>query len=335
MAEVDIFNPQVSKVAKGLEGKVILIYGTNNVGKTANAVKMNKPYIMACESGLNAQSGVNYNKINNWSEFRKVVKQFTSKATIEKAKELYSTIVIDEVYASSIFCQDYVISTYGDGALTMAGNPEKGKASVNLYQIYEKEYFRQINLLVGAGYTVVFIAHEEEKDGFIVPKGDKRCINPIVNNCDYVVYVKPNGMDENNRVIKSSAYLAATDEFFARSRFEETPTVLPEFTVEALENAIKQGIEAHEKKTGTEAVSYEQQKELNTSKAVDFEDLMQQVQSLGEKFIKADKQDVLIEIVENTLGAGGKVSGLTKKQVEALTIIFDELSDMAKELKLE
>jgi len=33
MNELDIFNPQVSTVAKGLEGKVILVYGGNNLGR--------------------------------------------------------------------------------------------------------------------------------------------------------------------------------------------------------------------------------------------------------------------------------------------------------------
>ena len=28
---IDIFNPQVSTIAKGLEGKTIMIYGGNNV----------------------------------------------------------------------------------------------------------------------------------------------------------------------------------------------------------------------------------------------------------------------------------------------------------------
>lgn len=31
---VDIFNPEVSQVTKGIEGKLILIYGTNSTGKT-------------------------------------------------------------------------------------------------------------------------------------------------------------------------------------------------------------------------------------------------------------------------------------------------------------
>lgn len=126
---VDIFNPQTSVLAAGLEGKTILIYGGNNVGKSYVAARLPKPYFLACESGLNAQSGVKYNKISNWADFRKVVRQFTSATTVDKARELYNTIVIDEVYASSIMCQDYILSTYGDGALTLAD----GDGKHNLY----------------------------------------------------------------------------------------------------------------------------------------------------------------------------------------------------------
>ena len=183
---VDIFNPQVSTVAKGLEGKIIMIYGGNNVGKTYVAARLSKPYFIATESGLNAQSGIKYNRINKWSDFKKIVRQFTDKSTVDKARELYDTIVIDEVYASSILCQDYVIATYGDGALTLAD----GDSKHNLYSLYEKEYFKMINLLLSCDYTVVFIGHEQEKNGFITPKGDKRCLGPILDNCDFVVYVK-------------------------------------------------------------------------------------------------------------------------------------------------
>ena len=159
---VDIFNPQVSTVAKGLEGKIIMIYGGNNVGKTYAAARLSKPYFIATESGLNAQSGIKYNRINKWSDFKKIVRQFTDKSTVDKARELYDTIVIDEVYASSILCQDYVMATYGDGALTLAD----GDSKHNLYSLYEKEYFKMINLLLSCDYTVVFIGHEQEKNGF-------------------------------------------------------------------------------------------------------------------------------------------------------------------------
>lgn len=325
---VDIFNPQYSVIAEGLEGKVILLYGGNNLGKTAQAVRMKKPFVIACESGLNAQSGVAYNKVNNWADFKRLVRQFTSKATVDRAKEMYNTIIIDEVYASSIFCQDFVIATYGDGALSLGD----GQGKVNLYQMYEKEYFRQINLLVGAGYTVVFIAHAQEKDGFVTPKGDKRCINPIIDNCDFVVYLQSNGVDDKGHTIKSSAYLAETDTFFARSRFEYTPNYIQEFTAENLEAAIIEGIKKEEELRGVNTVSYQVQKEQNESKTMTYEEVQEALQAIGGRFAASDNMELLVEIVENTLGAGKKVSECTKKQMDAMMIILDDLHEKADEL---
>lgn len=326
--DIDIFNPQVSVVAEGLEGKVLMIYGGNNVGKTFVAARLSKPYFFACESGLNAQSGVRYNTINNWADFKKGVKQFTSKSTIKKAKEMYNTIVIDEVYASSIFCQDFVIATYGDGALTLGDSEGK----INLYQMYEKEYFRQINLLVNAGYTVVFIAHAIEKKEFIIPKGDKRCLDPIIDNCDYVVYAKGNGVDEEGNVIKSSGYLAATNEFFARSRFTYTPTYIEEFTAENLEAAIIEGITKEKEIEGISTVTYDEQKEQNTSIVKSYEELQELLQEVGGRFASTGNMETLTEVVEEVLGVGKKVSACKKTQIDAMTIILDDLLEKAEEL---
>lgn len=327
--QVDIFNPQVSVVAKGLEGKCVLVYSTNNCGKTFVASHLDKPYFIMCESGLNALSGVKYNRVNNWADFKKLVKQFTSKATVDKAKELYHTIVIDEVYASSIYCQDYVCAVYGDGALTLADSPDPRK---NLWKIYETEYFRTINLLLSCGYTVMFIAHEQEKDGYIYPKGDKRCLSPIIDNCDFVIYLTGNGVDEDGNVLLSTAHFAGTDRFFARSRFSECVTEITPYTAENLEKVIIDAIEAEEKKSGIKAVDYQEQKEQNTSIALDYDGLMDELQSIGQRFADNGYMDLLTEIVEDTLGAGGKVSQCTKKQIQAMAIILDDLKEKAKEL---
>jgi len=325
---VDIFNPQVSVVAKGLEGKTIMIYGGNNLGKTYVATHLSKPYVIACESGLNALSGVKYNRVNTWAEFKKLVKQFTSKATVDQARALYDTIVIDEVYASSILCQDFVIATYGENALTLGDSTGK----TNLYQMYEKEYFRMINLLLSCDYTVVFIGHAQEKDGYISPKGDKRCLNPIIDNCDFVIYLASNGVDENGKVIKSSGYLAETDKFFARSRFEYCPTYIQEFTAENLEKTIVAAIEAEEKANGASVVSYGEQKQQNTSVKYNYDEVMDALQDVGQRFASAGEMEVLTEIVEETLGAGKKVSQCSKKQIDAMVIILDNLLDKAEEL---
>ena len=325
---VDIFNPQVSVVAKGLEGKTIMIYGGNNLGKTYVAAHLSKPFVIACESGLNALSGLKYNRVNTWAEFKKLVKQFTNKSTVDQARALYDTIVIDEVYASSILCQDFVIATYGENALTLGDSTGK----TNLYQMYEKEYFRTINLLLSCDYTVVFIGHAQEKDGYISPKGDKRCLNPIIDNCDFVIYLASNGVDENGRVIKSSGYLAETDKFFARSRFEYCPTYIEEFTAENLEKTIVSAIEAEEKANGASVVSYADQKQQNTSVKYDYDEVMEALQEVGQRFASNGYMETLTEIVEETLGAGKKVSQCSKKQIDAMVIILDNLQDKAEEL---
>lgn len=337
---LDIFNAPKSVIANGLEGKVILIYGGNNLGKTYQATRFPKPFVIACELGLNGIDNVPYLPVTRWSEFKTVVNQFVG-STKEQAKEQYSTIIIDEVYASSIYCQDYVCSTYGDGALTMAD----GDSKHNLYQLYEKEYFRQINLLVSAGYTIVFIAHEQinSKTNFISPKGDKRCISPIIDKCDYVVYLKSNGIDEEGRVIKSSAYLAETKDFFARSRIEHTPTFIKEFTAENLTNAIQTGINLKKQIDNAIVTSFSEQQELNKINELDFDSLKKEFDTLittipgwddqngqteiGIKF-QQYWQPKITQIIEKYLGKGKKVSQCTSNQAEALDLIIVDLKEL-------
>lgn len=129
---VDIFNPQKTVIAKGMAGKSALIYGSNSVGKTAQAVRMPKPFVIATESGLNATVNIPYIRVNSWADFTKIVKQLTSKTTVEKARQLYDTIIIDELYAAALLCQDYIQKVIGGGALTLGDTIEGGK--VNLYQ---------------------------------------------------------------------------------------------------------------------------------------------------------------------------------------------------------
>lgn len=339
---VDIFNASKSVIADGLEGKIILIYGGNNLGKTYQATRFPKPFVIACEMGLNGLDGIPYVPVTRWSDFKTIVKQFTG-PTMEKAKELYSTIIVDEVYASSIYCQDYVCNTYGDGALTMAD----GDSKHNLYQLYEKEYFRQINLLVSAGYTVVFIAHAQvdTQTKFITPKGDKRCMNPIIDKCDYVVYLESNGTDAEGRVIKSSAYLAQTKDFFARARIEYTPTYIKEFTAENLTAAIQEGIDKKRELDHSTVTTFAEQQKLNTIEDLDFEKLVNTFNSIimnipgssdescsteeGVKF-KNYWAPKIVQITEKHLGKGGRVSQCNENQVEALSLIVNELKELVK-----
>ncbi|MCY8997908.1 ATP-binding protein [Bacillus inaquosorum] len=321
---IDIFNPQVSVVAKGLEGKVITIYGSNNLGKTKQSTRMKKPLYLPFEKGLNAIAGVQFMPINSWADFKKVNKQLTKNA--EKAKEMYQTIIVDEVdafakYATRYVCEQYDVERIKDG-----------NDGFGLWKEYETEVWEEINKLIGVGFTVIFIAHAaEDKKGKVHPKGDKRVLAPVIDNSDIVLYLSSNGVDEDRKVIKSSAWLAETEEHFARSRFDYIDTYLPEFTAENLEKAIIEAVERQEQEEGIIAVTYEEQKQNNASEELDFNSLMDQIKEIGMKLNEEGRLEEVNEITEKHLGKGVKVTECSRKQVGVMSVILDDLKDLLAE----
>lgn len=323
MTTFDIFNPQISVVAKGLEGKVITMVGSNSLGKTKQATRMSKPFYLGFEKGIRAISGVPFLPINNWRDFKKINKQLTDPKTIDKAKELYQTIIFDEVYTSALYCQDFLCKKHG---VETIGD---GNDGFGLWKEYESEFWAEIDKLLGTGYTLIFISHEETtKEGKHIPKGDKRSIKPIIDNSDVVVYLTSNGIDEDGKVIKSSAWFAETEEFFARSRFDYMDTYLEEFTAENLEKVIAEGIRRQEEAEGIKAVSFEEQKESMKSEELDYDKLMKEIVEIGNQLVEEDRVEELVEVNEKHLGVGKKVSECKKGQVQVMSLILDDLKEL-------
>lgn len=330
--KIDIFNPPVSKVAHGLEGKSIVLVGSNNLGKTKQATRMKKPFHLGFESGLNAIDGVPFALFSSWSEFKAVNKQLTNPKTLEQVKEMYNTIIFDEVYASSIMCQAFICAKYG--VETMTDKPEGTNA--NLYQAYEREYFREIDKLLKAGFTIVFIGHPEWNKELEQwrPKGDKRSMEVIINNADVVCFLKSNGVDEEGRVIKSSAYLAETPEYFARSRFDYIDTYIEEFTAENLEKAIIEAIKRQAEVEGIKTVSFtQQQKERTVDK--NYDELLAEFKKLGSVIASAGHTSKVSEVLEEHLWEGATSKHITEKHLEPLFLIVNDLQIIVKDLDIE
>lgn len=321
---LDIFNPSLSVVAKGIEGKKILIYGSNNLGKTYQTSRLRKPYFIAFEKGLSARDGIPFASINKWSDFTKVVKQFEKNA--EKAKEFYSTIIIDGADIMARYCAKYISNAYGVNRI------KDGNEGFGLWTEYETELWEQIDKLVSLDFTVVFITHEEiNKEGKAFPKGDKRLMPTIRDNSDFTVYLKSNGIDEEGEVIKSSAYLAETDEFFARSRFTYVPKYIEEFTAENLEEAIISGISHQEEVEGIKTVAFSEQKELLEANTLDYDQLMEDIKTTGSQLVEEEKAEELQEVIEKHLGKGRKVTECKKSQVQVMSVILDDLKELLSE----
>lgn len=327
---IDIFNPTISVVSHGLEGKVIMLYGGNSTGKTYQSVRMPKPYVLRCESGLNAQNGVPFANIQTWADLLFVISQLTSPSTVNKAKDLYSTIIIDEVYASAQYCQKYICNKYKSPSIG------EGNGGYGLWDKYETEYWSAINTIVSSGYTVVFIAHATDKDGQIYPKGDKRSIQPIMDNCDIIAYLQSNGVDEDNKVVHSSAYLAEIPgEYFARSRFDYIDPIIEDFTAQNLEKAIKEAVEKQEAAEGFQSVSFEEQVQNNAVEKITFTELKNQVTELGTVFCEKGHQDRLKELIADCLGEGNFVQDATERQYESLEILLGKLKEEGERLGMK
>jgi hypothetical protein len=167
-------------------------------------------------------------------------------------------------------------------------------------------------------------------------------MNPIIDKCDYVVYLKSNGVDSDGRVIKSSAYLAQTKDFFARARIEYTPTYIPEFTAENLTKAIQIGIDKKREYDNATVTTFEEQQKRNTVADLDFEALMKEFNQLVLSIPGASESDStengkqfktywaprITRLVEKHLGKDKKVAQCSANQAEALSLIVDELKEM-------
>jgi hypothetical protein len=354
----DFLDVVESVVSEGLEGKIIMVFGGNNLGKSFQGTKFPKPMFIPLEqNGLNAIGGVKKLKIHDWASF----KDFTATMVKEKGmydrlvrnnadltnnkfhqfKQICETLVVDSLTALGKSCEKFIV----DGAdVQELGDIGHGK----LYKRNENEFYRVVNDFMNLGFTVLWIAHEDfitiDKEEDIkksVPKGDwKRVVKPVIDRCDVVAYLTSNGVDEHGKVIKSSAYLAETEEYFARSKWDNMVTYLEEFTAENLQKALQDAIN-EQKEHGENVGSFEDQLQSNTTPEIGFDEAKSQIQALAEQIYAHDDEDIdgdnmkrYFAIVKDHLGEDATVAESKPKQVGQLRLILSEVRDLVEELGL-
>lgn len=333
--ENDIFNPEVSVVVKGIRGKTIVIYGTNGTGKTSNMAKANKPLFLAVENGLNALNGVKYVRIKSWSDFKKAVNQLTG-ANREKAQAVYETVIVDSLDGLDTYAAKFVSGIYGVQRL------RDGNDGYGLWQEYSQEIETQVNLLVNSGYTVVFLAHEDERDladimtggegTMFAPKGDKRLVKPILNLADIVAFAQVQPDAEDGTPVDSTLWLRGNQHFLAKTRFKYMDRSIPSWNFEKLEEAISVGIEREEQMSGMKGISFEESEKREENKKTEKIDLRDLIERIGlmvkDMVTKEGSQDsykkILMKVLNN---ADFKCNAATEEQREQLELVYTALVD--------
>lgn len=228
------------------------------------------------------------------------------------------------MFTAAIYCQDYLCGIHGVETIG------EGNNGYGLWSQYFNEFWGEINKLLKSGFTLFFIGHEQfsKDEDKVVPKGDARSMQIVRDNADIIAYLKSNGVDEEGKVINSSAYFAETPDFFARSRFDYMPTHIENFTAENLEEAVSYAVSKQEEEEGVSAVPYEEQQESYTSEDLDYEVLMDSIKTVGTSLVEAEKLDELTLIVENHLGKGAVVTECEIGQEQVMAVILDELEEL-------
>lgn len=338
---IDIFNIKPHQVSRNLRGYSVFFYGGWKTGKTTIASKFPKALLLAAEKGYNALAGVMAQPINSWAEFKKVLRQLQE----DQAKAMFETIVLDTADIFYDYCTKYVCDNYprpdGGFGVDSIADIRYGRG----YGLVEKEFDTALRSIVQMDYGLVIISHSTDKTftdengnqyNKIVPTLDKRANNICARMCDIVGYSREVLDKDNNLSIK--LFMRGTPRYEAGSRFRFTPNYI-DFTYDNLVKAISDAIDKQAEEDGKQFFTNNKENSYqDTSQNLDFDVLFEEcnniIKELIEKYsdeqFKNFFQPRIIQITDKYLGRGQKLSQCSREQIEALSLISDDLKELAK-----
>ena len=336
---IDLTKIKPHQVSRDLKGYSIFFYGDPKSGKTTTAAHFPEALLLAFEKGYNTLAGVIAQPINSWAEFKQVLKELKR----EEVKSLYSTIVIDTADIAYDYACQYICSN--------AKRPDGGYGVDNIsdipfgkgYGLVAQEFDECLRSIVQMDYGLVLISHSTDKTfkdengqeyNKIVPTLDKRATNIVSRMADIIGYSRAFTDENNNTTTK--LFIRGTSRYMAGSRFKYTPDVI-DFTYDSLVKAISDAIDKQMEEDGAEFFTdkrnaiYE-----DTTKTLNFDELIDEFNNIVNGLIKNNDeqkfqsywQPRIVEITDKYLGKGQKVSQCSREQVEALSLIVDDLKEL-------
>lgn len=280
--------------------------------------------ILAAEKGYNALSGAYVQDINKWSDFKAVIRELKR----PEVKEKFKVVAIDTVDILAGHCEKYILSNNGVdtlGAIPWGGGWTQLKKEL-------ESSFREITMM---GYSLLFISHSKEKtltredqsEYMKICATPSESVNNIIKNIADIICYAHQDVETKERYLELRSLDDSVD---VGSRFKYiVPRV--QFTYDNLLEAVRNAIDEEEAQSGPDAVTNESVKFAETEK-LDYHVLMDDFQNLVEKILNKNPEsgNSITEIVERTLGKGKKFSACTPSQVEAMSIIIEDLKELAK-----
>lgn len=221
----DVFQYKYCVAGRPKSGKTSLVHG---IVKEKYDGDLSKLLLVAFEKGYNALDGIHADDINEWEDFQELVDELVE----EKDDVSYKVLAFDTVDIMGKLATEYIIKTQSrkDGKRYTAINDlAYGKG----YELLEREMSEQITKLDKAGYSLIYITHDKDKQ-FETREGLKydkttlslggRVRDLILNSVDFIVFVElGKELVKGQTVDKRYIYFRGDSGLEAGSRFKHVP----------------------------------------------------------------------------------------------------------------
>lgn len=207
-----------------------------------------------------------------------------------------------------------------------------------------KEFDECLRSIVMMDYGLVLISHAVDKTfkdeagaefNKIVPTLDKRANMIVARMADIIGYSRIVTDNNGNNVTK--LFMRGTPRFEAGSRFKYTPDYI-DFSYKNLVEAIGDAIDKQAAEEGNQFFTNEKNNLYkDTTKDLNFDELMKKANKIINDLINNNSEEVfanfyqprIVQITDRYLGRGQKMSQCSREQVEALSLILDDLIALA------
>lgn len=319
---IDLLSIQPTVISRDLKGKYILIYGKPKTGKTTLASKFPKNLLLAFEKGYNAIDNIYVQDINNWSEFKQVLRQLKR----PEVQEQYHTITIDTTTIAYEMCESYICQQ--NAVQSISEIPWGGG-----YAATKKEFESCLRQITMMGYGLVLISHIEtrkEKSAddteieILAPSMPKRCYEVVNQIVDIIGYIAT----EWDEVGGSQRYLYTrqTPTVMAGSRFPYLASKI-KLGYDELVNAINEAIDKQRELDGATVVD---KIDTPVHEELDFEAIRDEAAKLWGNLVSKDSAnaDRILKKVEMIFGRKIKLSEITEDQKELFNLVLLDMRDM-------
>lgn len=221
----DVFQYKYVVAGRPKAGKTSLVHG---IVKEKFDNDLSKLLLIAFEKGYNALDGIHADDIGEWEDFQELVEELVE----EKDNTTYKILAFDTVDVMGKLATNYVLKTQSrkdNKRYTAINDLAYGKG----YELLEREMGEQIEKLDKAGYSLIFITHDKDKQ-FETREGLKydkttlslggRVRDLILNMVDFIVFVElGKELVKGQAVDKRYIYFRGDSGLEAGSRFKHVP----------------------------------------------------------------------------------------------------------------